>query len=174
MIKKIGFILIVLILLGIVFLSNPGRVVIISQDANGTLSDTNKVSVSGNDTTPGYLSEKLQAGTNITLTIQNPGADENILISSTATGGSSDGNCDNNALCTITGKINTNIDANFHQDVNVGQDLNVHGIGYFDQNINVDKNINIPTGCIVFGNTSPFGKLCFTQIDGNAVLLWSG
>lgn len=53
-------------------------------------SDNNKVAVSSSDTNPNYLFSKLQAGSGITLSIQNPGSDENILISST--GASGDGN----------------------------------------------------------------------------------
>lgn len=60
-------------------------------------SDSNQVKVTTNDTTPGYLSDKLDAGSNITLTIQNPGADENILIS--ATGSGFDTNCSATNSC---------------------------------------------------------------------------
>lgn len=38
------------------------------------------------DTTPGYLSSKLIQGSGVTLTVQNPGANENILISASGTG----------------------------------------------------------------------------------------
>lgn len=78
---------------------------------NGSGSSSNQVKVTSSDTTPDYLSSKLEAGNNITLTVQNPGGDENILITSTATG--SGGTCDNNMNCTITGRINTILDANF-------------------------------------------------------------
>jgi len=64
--------------------------------ANGTASinnwiktniGDNKVKISSNDTTPNFLLSKLVAGTNITLTENNDGADETITINST--GGSS-------------------------------------------------------------------------------------
>lgn len=45
-----------------------------------------KTLVSATDTTPGFLGQKLVAGAGITLTPQNPGADENILISAGGTG----------------------------------------------------------------------------------------
>lgn len=41
---------------------------------------TNKVAVSSGDTTPGYLYDKLVAGTNVTLTQNNIGGDETITI----------------------------------------------------------------------------------------------
>lgn len=47
--------------------------------------------VSSGDTTPGYLFSKLVAGANITLTKNNPGANETITISSTGGGGGGGG-----------------------------------------------------------------------------------
>lgn len=49
------------------------------------------VVITENDSNPAPLSDKLVAGTGITLTILNPGGDEQILISSTG-GGSGSGN----------------------------------------------------------------------------------
>ena len=49
-----------------------------------TLGYLFKEKVSGVDTTPNYLQSKLTAGTGITLTKQNSGANENILIASSA------------------------------------------------------------------------------------------
>lgn len=46
---------------------------------------------SANDTTPGYLSDKLIAGSNITFTLGSPGANETITISSTGGGGGGGG-----------------------------------------------------------------------------------
>jgi hypothetical protein len=46
--------------------------------------DDRKTIVSGADTTPGYLSVKLQAGAGISLTTVNPGADEKVEIASAA------------------------------------------------------------------------------------------
>ena len=44
--------------------------------------DDHKVLVSANDTTPGYLIEKLAAGFNIQLNILNPGGNEQVEIAS--------------------------------------------------------------------------------------------
>lgn len=49
-----------------------------------------QVKVSANDTTPNYLLSKLTAGTNITLTEVNNGANETITIDAAGGGGSSD------------------------------------------------------------------------------------
>lgn len=73
----------------------------VSQDIKNIRSDSNgylqceavgvvndyKVGVTINDTTPDYLSSKLVQGTGINLTVQNPGANENILIEATAPAG---------------------------------------------------------------------------------------
>lgn len=48
--------------------------------------DNYTVMVTGADTTPGYLSSKLVQGSGVTLTVQNPGANENILIDASGTG----------------------------------------------------------------------------------------
>ena len=48
--------------------------------------DTYKVMTTAADTTPGYLSSKLIQGSGVTLTVQNPGANENILIDASGTG----------------------------------------------------------------------------------------
>lgn len=53
------------------------------------VSENGKVMVTGADTTSGFLGAKLVAGTNITLTVQNPGANENIKIDAAGGGGSS-------------------------------------------------------------------------------------
>lgn len=53
---------------------------------NGGQLDTDVlVSISANDTTPGYLNGKLVAGSNITLTEGNDGGDEILTITGTAT-----------------------------------------------------------------------------------------
>lgn len=49
--------------------------------------DSAKVRVSDVDTIAKFLSEKLTAGANITLTVLNPGGDEQLEIASTASGG---------------------------------------------------------------------------------------
>jgi hypothetical protein len=53
---------------------------------SGTGYDLFSVRVTGADTTPGYLGDKTVAGANITLTVLNPGGDEQLEIA--ATGGS--------------------------------------------------------------------------------------
>ena len=50
-------------------------------------TDTKQVLVSSNDTTEGYLEDKIVAGTNITVTTLNEGANETVEITSTASGG---------------------------------------------------------------------------------------
>lgn len=45
-----------------------------------------KVKNTANDTTPGYTEDKIVAGSNITLTKLNPGANERMQIASTASG----------------------------------------------------------------------------------------
>lgn len=47
-------------------------------------STDHKVMVSSDDTMPNYLSSKLSAGSNVTLTVLNPGADESIEISASS------------------------------------------------------------------------------------------
>ena len=56
------------------------------RDAGGAGTDE-KIKVSSNDTTAGYLNGKLVAGTNITLTENSDGGDETLTIESTAVGG---------------------------------------------------------------------------------------
>lgn len=53
----------------------------------GGAGDTKKVLVSSNDTTESYLEYKIVAGTNITITTLNEGANETVEITSTASGG---------------------------------------------------------------------------------------
>ncbi len=50
-------------------------------------TDTKRVLVSSNDTTEGYLEDKIVAGTNITITTLDEGANETVEITSTASGG---------------------------------------------------------------------------------------
>ena len=57
--------------------------------ATGFDTDTNdKVKVSSNDTTAGFLNGKLVAGTNITLTENNDGGNETLTITGAAAGAS--------------------------------------------------------------------------------------
>jgi len=71
--------------------------------ANGFGSaDTEKVKVSSNDTTAGFLNGKLVAGTNITLTEGSDGGDETLTVASTA-GGTTLSGSTNNTIPTVTG-----------------------------------------------------------------------
>jgi hypothetical protein len=54
-------------------------------DIAASSGDTQQVKVSGNDTTPGFLEEKLTGGTNVTLTTLNDGGNELLQISVTDT-----------------------------------------------------------------------------------------
>jgi hypothetical protein len=57
--------------------SNPFATIL---DIAAVSGDTQQVKVSGNDTTPGFLEDKLSGGTNVTLTTLNEGGDEIVLI----------------------------------------------------------------------------------------------
>ncbi|MCK5615983.1 hypothetical protein KAR91_79710 [Candidatus Pacearchaeota archaeon] len=59
----------------------------IPSGVSGGAGDTKKVLVSSNDTTEGYLEDKIVAGTNITVTTLSEGANETVEITSTASGG---------------------------------------------------------------------------------------
>jgi hypothetical protein len=48
--------------------------------------DTYRVMTTAADTTPGYLSSKIIQGSGVTFTVQNPGANESILVDATGTG----------------------------------------------------------------------------------------
>ena len=58
-----------------------------TSNTNKIDTEISKVSVSATDTTPGLLSSKIQAGSNITINTLNQGANEVIEIASTASGG---------------------------------------------------------------------------------------
>lgn len=58
--------------------------------------------VSNQDTTPGYLFSKLVAGSNVTLTKNNPGGNETITISSSGSGGGSFATTSINGFATTT------------------------------------------------------------------------
>jgi hypothetical protein len=67
--------------------------------AGGGGSDGYNVKVTSSDTTPDFLQSKIVAGSNVTLAILNPGANEQLRISSAGLGGGADGY---NAKVTIT------------------------------------------------------------------------
>lgn len=55
------------------------------ETTDATLRDIKKDKVSQDDTTPGYLEDKIVAGTDIQITTLNPGGNETLEIESTAT-----------------------------------------------------------------------------------------
>lgn len=65
--------------------SHPG---FIRESPSGELvpagADDHKVDVTATDTTPGYLQHKLTAGSGVTLTLVNPGGDEQLQIAASA------------------------------------------------------------------------------------------
>jgi len=65
---------------------NSGASIVNDGTATGFDTDTNdKVKVTTNDTTPGFLTTKVLAGANISLTTGNPSGDETLTIANTAT-----------------------------------------------------------------------------------------
>lgn len=130
-----------------------------SLDLNNSLNylkiDSNKVKVSENDTNAEYLFTKLQAGNGISLSVQNPGADENILI--TASGSITDTNCSNNINCILTSKFDIN-----GPSLTLTKDPNFGSLKYGDEN----KGIGFPLGkdFCVFGLTGfPCSGVLFNQ-----------
>lgn len=65
--------------------TSPGVVEVSIAGGGGSGTDES-VKVSSNDTTAGYLADKLVAGTNITLTANNDGGNETITISASSSG----------------------------------------------------------------------------------------
>mgnify|MGYP003625386887 CR=1 FL=1 len=64
---------------------DSGATIVNDGTATGFDTDTNdKVKVTTNDTTPGFLTTKILAGTNISLTTGNPSGDETLTIANTA------------------------------------------------------------------------------------------
>ncbi|MBL4800227.1 MAG: hypothetical protein JKY50_22755 [Oleispira sp.] len=53
------------------------------------LTGNDKVGISSSDTSPGFLSDKISSGSNISMGIEDPGGDEKLIIN--ATGGALDG-----------------------------------------------------------------------------------
>lgn len=68
-------------LLGTALVTNRDYAVVISGGQSATVDE--RVKVSSNDTTSGFLTDKLVAGTNITLTENNDGGNETLTIAST-------------------------------------------------------------------------------------------
>ena len=68
-----------------------------------------QVKVSANDTTANYLENKLVAGSNVTLTVNNEGLDETITISATGGGGVTDVNVRVSSDDTTPGDLETKL-----------------------------------------------------------------
>lgn len=116
-----------------------------SSISSGSSSDSNQVKVTANDTTPNYLFPKLEAGTGISLLVQNPGGDENILISSTVPGGSGGRTYTSGTPATIevnndNNTISQNFDGNFTSRIN-GLDLN-NSLNYAKTDTNCSTSID--------------------------------
>lgn len=114
----IGFaILSLLFIISMISVSSSG---VTGSDVNISGFDSNKVMVSSNDTTAGYLNGKLVAGSNITLTENNDGGNETLTIASTASGGGGTGRTYTSGTpATIqvnndTNTISQNFDGNFN------------------------------------------------------------
>ncbi len=85
--------------------------------ANGFDTDTNdKVKVSSNDTTAGFLNGKLVAGTNITLTEGSDGGDETLTIASAAQAITATANGADNRIATYSAASTLNGEANLTFD----------------------------------------------------------
>lgn len=65
---------------------NKNVVVHWSDGTQATFGDDKKVMVTANDTTPDYLAGKIVAGQEISIQVQNPGGNEQLLISNTGSG----------------------------------------------------------------------------------------
>tara|TARA_R110002020_G_scaffold17394_1_gene61159 strand:+ start:351 stop:1808 length:1458 start_codon:yes stop_codon:yes gene_type:complete len=85
--------------------------------ANGFDTDTNdKVKVSSNDTTAGFLNGKLVAGTNITLTEGSDGGNETLTIASAAQAITATANGADNRIATYSAASTLNGEANLTFD----------------------------------------------------------
>jgi hypothetical protein len=80
-----------------------------------------KLKVSNTDVLQGSLSDKLVAGTNVTLTILNPGANEQIQITSTGSGGGGDVASVNGVLPVLGNVTLTKTDIGLGNVTNVAQ-----------------------------------------------------
>lgn len=137
--------------------------------SGGSSSDSNQVAVSAADTTPNYLFPKLSAGSGITLAIQNPGGNENILISATGGGGSGTGRTYTSGTpATIQvdndlNRISQNYDGNFWSRANPlfpVPDVNLLDLSW-------TKLKNYPVACASgeFVNTIDDIPICFNPAD---------
>jgi hypothetical protein len=89
--------------------SNPFATI---ADIAASSGDTQQVKVSSNDTTPGFLEDKVTGGTNVTITTLNDGGNELLQISSTDTNNYVTGNTltpSNNNTPTQSAQLDYNI-----------------------------------------------------------------
>lgn len=154
----------ILFLLTVPFFSSQPLMI----NSGGSGSDSNQVKVSANDTVADYLFSKLQAGSGITLSIQNPGGDENILITATGAGGSGSGRTYTSgtpATIEVNNDSNTisqNFDGNFTSRINA-LDLN-NSLTY--SKVNCDNNVN----CTITGKITTTRNIDANNIKFTGVL----
>lgn len=138
---------------------------VLVQVAGSTIANANQVKVDSNDTTAAFLFSKLSAGTNITLAVQNSGANEKVLIS--APSGASGRTYTSGTPGTIevnndTNTISQNFDGNFFSRIN-GLDLN-NSLSY--SKVNCDNNSN----CTFTGKITTTRDANFNNIKFNGTL----
>jgi hypothetical protein len=137
---------------------------------NGTATgfgstDTDKVKVSSNDTTAGFLNGKLVAGTNISLTEGSDGGNETLTVASTAAGTTLSGST-NNTIPTVTGANALAGEANLTFDgstLGVAGDMNVTKAG---DNLKADfsNGVNANFRILTAGTVSQIGPSTASDI----------
>jgi len=106
-------------------------------------------------------------------------SDENALEFITVSSGGSDGTCDNNVNCTITGTINTALDGNYGEIKSIG-DINSLGTIYSQQYYGIDPSAvttfgSSPSNCAGFLGILNTFTPCTNGIDlGSAITYWGG
>jgi len=116
-----------------------------SHIADGTIHTANdQVAISATDTTPGYLGAKIIQGSNITLTINNAGANETITISGPAAAG----------------------------EANTASNVGTAGVGVFKQKNLLDlefKNINAGSTKVTITNDIVNDEIDIDIVEGNII-----
>ena len=116
------------------------------------------VGITAADTTPGYLNDKLVAGTDITLTVNNPGANETITID--AVTGETNTASNQGAGGVGLYKTKTGVDLEF-KNINAGSSK----VTVTDDVANDEVDVDIVEGNIVHQNLSGAGTNTHAQID---------
>lgn len=126
-------------------------------------SDTNKVAVSANDTTPDYLNNKIVSGTYTSKTLLNSGGNEQIRINAAT--------CDNNSNCTIVGTVVGYVrDSVFNATFPLA-DANIISSSKWNADINWEQvNAIMPLGDVNILNASLYKATC----DNNASCTLTG